>query len=71
LYAALAKLAAQGLVEDAGVTAEPSAGPPRRSFRITALGRRVARLEANRMAAAVELASKRLGGGSLGRRRAT
>jgi DNA-binding PadR family transcriptional regulator len=70
LYAALAKLSAEGLVEDAGGTGE-SGGPPRRTFRITALGRRVARLEAARLASTVELAAKRLGGDALGRRSAT
>jgi DNA-binding PadR family transcriptional regulator len=71
LYAALARLAEQGLVEDAAVVSGESAGPRRRTFRITALGRRVARLEASRLAAAVELAAKRLGGGVPGGRRAT
>jgi len=62
LYAALARMADEGLVEDAGRSREASGGPPRRTFRITPLGRRVARLEAMRMRRAFDLAAERLGG---------
>jgi DNA-binding PadR family transcriptional regulator len=67
LYAALAKMAQAGLVADAGRVNEGSGGPPRRTFRITALGRRAARLEAVRLRRAVELTVERLGGRRLGR----
>lgn len=49
LYAALRAMAAKGLVEDAGRQSGGSGGPPRKYFRITALGTRVARLEALRL----------------------
>ena len=66
LYAALTKMQSKGLVQDAGKSGA-SGGPPRRTFRITALGRRVARLEAMRLAGALQLAAKRLGVDVLGR----
>jgi DNA-binding PadR family transcriptional regulator len=61
LYAALGKLSDRGLVEEAGEEgALPSGGPPRRRFRITGHGRRVALLEAERLRRVTALASERL-----------
>lgn len=59
LYAALGKMEARGLVEDAGRLAGESGGPPRKYFRITELGTRVARLEALRLRETTARAAKR------------
>lgn len=59
LYAALKRLEASGLVADAGRLAEASGGPPRRYFRITDQGRRVAQLEAIRLRGAAVRAAER------------
>ena len=49
LYRRLRDLLAQGLIEEADPADPADADPRRRYFRITALGRRVARLEAKRL----------------------
>jgi len=50
LYAAVKRMVDDGLVEDAGDRAsEKSGGPPRRYYRVTELGREIARLEAVRL----------------------
>jgi DNA-binding PadR family transcriptional regulator len=50
LYAAIRRLVAGGLVEDAGrKTKEASGGPPRRYYRLSNRGREVMRLEALRL----------------------
>ena len=59
LYAALKRMEERGLVEDAGRSSTPSGGPPRRYFRVTDFGRRVARLEALRMESAAARAAER------------
>jgi DNA-binding PadR family transcriptional regulator len=71
LYAALARMAEQGLVGEGVRAQEPSAGPPRRLFRITPLGRRVALLETTRIRRVLERAAERLDGPSVRRRGAT
>ena len=68
LYATLHRLAQDGLVEDTGRAGERSGGPPRRVFRITGLGRRVASLEVARLRRTVAVASKRLPGRAAGGR---
>lgn len=60
LYAALRRLLAAGLIEDAGGPQEASAGPPRRYYRITELGRDVAELEARRLLDRARLALDRI-----------
>ncbi len=61
LYAALNKMESAGVVEDDGARAgAPSGGPPRRYFRISLYGRKVARLEALRMRQALDLAEERI-----------
>lgn len=65
LYAALKRMAASGWVEDDGRhPKEESGGPPRKYFRITARGRRVAQAEAARLRRATALAADRLVEGS-------
>lgn len=50
LYAAIRRLLAAGMLEDAGSkTNQASGGPPRRYYRLSGLGRRVLRLEALRL----------------------
>jgi DNA-binding PadR family transcriptional regulator len=57
LYQALKRLRAEGLIESAPEPrGERSAGPPRLYFRLSALGRRVAGLEAERLETLVGLA---------------
>ena len=57
LYRALSRMVSSGLVEEAGERSEPaSPGRPRRYYRITDLGRRVAASEASRMVALVRAA---------------
>jgi len=50
LYAAIRRLLAAGILEDAGSKSkQASGGPPRRYYRMSELGRRVLRLEAQRL----------------------
>jgi DNA-binding PadR family transcriptional regulator len=50
LYAAIRRLLASGLVEDAGDRrSEASGGPPRHYYKVSELGREVLRLEALRL----------------------
>ena len=61
LYAAIKRLVDAGLIEDAGDQAsEKSGGPPRRYYRITEVGRDVARLEALRLHRAAGIVLERL-----------
>jgi len=61
LYSAIRSLQRDGLVADAGRRPdEESGGPPRRYYRITPLGREVARQEAQRLQRVARLAKKRL-----------
>jgi DNA-binding PadR family transcriptional regulator len=65
LYAALARMVDEGLVEESAPRAdEASGGPPRRYYQRTAFGRAVARAESERLRAllAVARAQKILGG---------
>ncbi len=63
LYAALKKMEDRKLVEDAGrLVDETSGGPPRKYFRISSFGHRVARLEALRLSKASGLAAARFWG---------
>ncbi|HET9703504.1 MAG TPA: PadR family transcriptional regulator [Vicinamibacterales bacterium] len=66
LYAALARMADEGLVEESEPRAdETSGGPPRRYYKRTSFGRAVARAESERLRALLEVAraQKMLGGG--------
>jgi DNA-binding PadR family transcriptional regulator len=56
LYAALQRLGADGLVEDSPVLPAPDEDQRRRYYRITALGRAVARAELTRLARLLEVA---------------
>jgi len=57
LYAALARMADEGLVEERDTTsADASGGPPRRCYRRTTFGRAVARAESERLRALLEIA---------------
>lgn len=56
LYAALARMVDDGLVEERGGSADPSGGPPRRCYRRTSFGRAVARAESERLRALLEIA---------------
>ena len=49
LYAALRTLQRRGLVGEAAAGSRASAGPPRKYFQVTDFGRRVARLEVQRL----------------------
>jgi DNA-binding PadR family transcriptional regulator len=61
LYAALARMEVAGFVEDDGKRARtPSGGPPRKYFRISPYGRKVASLEAVRLRRTASLAEERL-----------
>jgi len=61
LYAAIRRLIRDGLVEEAGEQPrDESAGPPRRYYRLTADGRAVARLEAERAQQVARTARERL-----------
>lgn len=57
LYAALARMVDDGLLEEREAPAEDdSGGPPRRYYRRTALGREVARAESRRLQGLLNLA---------------
>jgi len=56
LYGSLKRLCADGLVEDLGEKSDDGEHERRRYYRLTPLGRAVARAEALRLAAAVRLA---------------
>lgn len=57
LYAALARMVDEGLIENRPAAAdEPSGGPRRRYYRCTRLGLAVARAESERLRALVEIA---------------
>lgn len=58
LYAALARMVDEGLVEELSVVEnDKSEGPKRRYYRATQLGRAVARAEAERLAVLLRLAA--------------
>lgn len=60
LYATLARMKQQGLVEEAEAPpGESSGGPRRRYYRVTDLGRRVARAESSRLQLLLDLARNR------------
>lgn len=66
LYAALARMVDEGLVEESAPRADDvSGGPPRRYYKRTSFGRAVARAESERLRALLEVAraQKILGGG--------
>lgn len=66
LYAALARMVDEKLVEESTAREDdPSGGPPRRFYRRTSFGRAVARAESERLRALLEVAraQKILGGG--------
>jgi len=56
LYAALARMADEGLVEEKAGAGDASGGPARRYYRRTAFGRAVARAESERLAALIDIA---------------
>jgi DNA-binding PadR family transcriptional regulator len=57
LYAALARMVDEGLVEESWPRGDdPSGGPPRRYYRRTAFGRAVARAESERLRALLDVA---------------
>jgi DNA-binding PadR family transcriptional regulator len=57
LYAALARMADDGLIEEReGSDGEPSGGPRRRYYRRTSFGRAVARAESERLRALLDIA---------------
>ena len=64
LYAALARMVDDRLVEESAPRDDPSGGPPRRYYRRTAFGRAVARAESERLRALLDvaMAQKILGG---------
>jgi DNA-binding PadR family transcriptional regulator len=55
LYAALARMVDEGLVEEREA-ADPSGGPPRRCYQRTTFGRAVARAESERLRALLDIA---------------
>src|SRR5215467_10627001 len=64
LYGCLKRMLAAGLVEESGERPDPTLDDERRRYyRMTALGRRVVRAEAQRLAGAVTVAMTRLAGG--------
>jgi DNA-binding PadR family transcriptional regulator len=66
LYAALARMVDEKLVEESAPRDDdPSGGPPRRYYRRTAFGKAVARAESERLRALLDVAraQKILGGG--------
>lgn len=56
LYAALARMVEEGLVEERVTSADASGGPPRRYYRRTNFGRAVARAESERLRALLDVA---------------
>src|SRR5215468_1663127 len=65
LYGCLKRMLAAGLVEESGERPDPALDDERRRYyRMTALGRRVVRAEAQRLAGAVTVAMTRLAGGN-------
>jgi DNA-binding PadR family transcriptional regulator len=56
LYAALARMVDEGLVEEREGSADPSGGPARRYYRRTPFGRAVARAESERLRALLAIA---------------
>lgn len=60
LYRMLARLQESGLIEEDPVARPSPAGPARRFYGITALGRAVARAEAERLRAVLAVADARL-----------
>jgi DNA-binding PadR family transcriptional regulator len=56
LYAALARMVDEGLVEEREVGDDASGGPPRRYYRRTSFGRAVLRAESERLRALLEIA---------------
>ncbi len=62
LYAAIKRLVENGLVEDVGDRpSEGSGGPPRRYYKVSELGRKVGRLEAQRLKQVARVAGRRFG----------
>jgi len=62
LYGAIAKMLAQGLIEESSERPDPHLDDERRRYyKITAFGRKVAQAEATRMRDLVALAAARLG----------
>lgn len=61
LYAAVRRMRKAGLIEEAGERPAQSNGPPRRYWRMTALGDEVLRLEADRIRRAAAAADAVLG----------
>ena len=56
LYAALARMVDEGLVEESEPRDDASGGPPRRYYKRTAFGRAVARTESERLRALLDVA---------------
>ena len=56
LYAALARMVDEGLVEERDGPDDPSGGPARRYYRRTRFGRAVARAESERLRALLDIA---------------
>ena len=56
LYAALARMVDEGLIEERDGRDDPSGGPQRRYYRRTSFGRAVARAESERLRALLEIA---------------
>jgi DNA-binding PadR family transcriptional regulator len=56
LYAALARMVDEGLVEESDPRDDASGGPPRRYYRRTSFGRAVARAESERLRALLNVA---------------
>jgi DNA-binding PadR family transcriptional regulator len=56
LYAALARMVDEGLVEERNGHGDASGGPPRRYYRRTSFGRAVARAESERLRALLDVA---------------
>ncbi len=64
LYGCLKRMLAAGLVEESDERSDPALGDERRRYyRMTALGKRVVRAEAQRLAGAVTVAMAKLAGG--------
>ena len=59
LYAALQRMLSEGVIEDADRTPAPDEDQRRRYYRITALGREVARAEARRLERVLEVAREK------------